>query len=64
MKLYYVPINTKIKVMGDVKTPIGSPEIKKGDIIEFGHIDGMYSFCKNEKGDVVHLAAWTEVEIL
>jgi hypothetical protein len=27
----------------------------------FDHIDGMYSFCKNSVGEVVHFAAWTKV---
>jgi hypothetical protein len=24
----------------------------------------MYSYCKTDDGEVVHLAAWTEVEIV
>ncbi len=31
------------------------------ELFYFSHIDGMYSFCKNMAGDVVHLAAWTKV---
>ena len=27
----------------------------------FDHIDGMYSFCKDSEGQVVHFAAWTKV---
>lgn len=27
----------------------------------FDHIDGMYSYCKNSAGQVVHFAAWTKV---
>lgn len=27
----------------------------------FDHIDGMYSFCKDSTGQVVHFAAWTKV---
>ena len=27
-------------------------------------IDGMYSYCTRDNGEVVHLAAWTEVEII
>lgn len=44
-------------------TPPGGLEVKKEDLIRFHHIDGMYSYCTNQDGDVVHLAAWTEVEI-
>ena len=27
----------------------------------FDHIDGMYSYCKDNAGQVVHFAAWTKV---
>ena len=64
MKLYDVPRGTKIRVLGDIKVPPGSPEIMKGDIIQFGHIDGMYSFCHDQQGNIVHLAAWADVEII
>jgi len=30
----------------------------------FYHIDGMYSFCKDRDGNIVHPAAWTEVELV
>lgn len=50
MKLYNVPRNTRIKV--------------KDLELMFHHIDGMYSYCTTDKGEPVHLAAWTEVEIV
>ena len=50
MKLYDVPPNTRIKV-------------KELELM-FHHIDGMYSICKTDDGETVHLAAWTEVEIV
>ena len=50
MKLYDVPRNTRIKVE-DLE-------------LMFHHIDGMYSFCQTDDGETVHLAAWTEVEIV
>ena len=37
--------------------------IFEGQRIYLDHIDGMYSYCKDEQGNVIHLAAWTEVEI-
>ena len=64
MKLYNVPNNTEIRVIGDVKTPPASLPIKEYDIIFFTHIDGMYSHCKNSKGETMHLVAWAEVEII
>jgi hypothetical protein len=50
VKLYEVPRDTRIKV-GDIE-------------LNFRSIDGMYSYCTTDNGEVVHLAAWTEVEIL
>jgi len=63
MQLHHVPNNTKVKLLEDDTGPPGAVSLKKGDIIEFGHIDGMYSFCRKE-GVTVHLKAWTEVEIV
>lgn len=63
MKLHDVPDNTKIKVLDDIATPPGSPDIKKGDELLFRHIDGMYSCCIS-KDNIVHLVAWAEVEII
>jgi hypothetical protein len=50
MKLYDVPRNSRIA-------------IEDGSEFNFHHIDGMYSFCTDDSGNVVHLAAWTEVTI-
>ncbi len=52
MKLYEVPRNTTIKV---VDTDL---------VVFFYHIDGMYSYCTDMNGRVVHLSASTEVEIV
>ncbi|MFM2134475.1 MAG: hypothetical protein RLZZ452_1362 [Pseudomonadota bacterium] len=54
MKLYDVPRDTRIAVKLDDGT------VEK---LNFSHIDGMYSYCTDDAGNVVHLAAWTEVEI-
>lgn len=65
MKLYEVPDDSYIKIIGkEISTPICAPQLKTDDIIWFGHIDGMYSYCKDKDGNLVHLAAWTEVEIV
>ena len=50
MKLYDVPRNTRIRV--------GEYELN------FKHIDGMYSLSTTDEGELVHLAAWTDVEIV
>lgn len=54
MKLYEVPRDTKVR----------SDDVLKGEPFNFHHIDGMYSYCTNNAGDVFHLAAWAEVEIV
>jgi hypothetical protein len=53
MKLYDVPRNTKIRIpeWGD-------------EILEFKHVDGMYSLSFDAEDKPVHLVAWTEVEIV
>ena len=63
MKLREVSRNSKIIVKDKIITPPASLPIQKGDVLQFHHIDGMYSYCENENGDVVHLVAWAEVEV-
>ena len=63
-KLYDVPRNTRIKVVVEDKVPPGAPQIKEGEELNFRSIDGMYSYCTRDNGEVVHLVAWTEVKIL
>ena len=64
MKLYDVPNNSRIKIIGDIKVPPGSPQLTKGQELNFRNIDGMYSHCTNDSGEVVHLVAWAEVEVI
>jgi hypothetical protein len=64
MELYNVPRNSRIKVVGDIKIPPASPMVEGGEILNFRSIDGMYSYCTRDNGEVVHLAAWTDVEII
>lgn len=62
MKLYDVPRNTVVRLVGDETPPPGGLPAKPGQLIDFHHIDGMYSFCHDHNGNVVHIKAWTEVE--
>lgn len=68
MKLYDVPRRTRIRVLEEVTGPPGSTPVKRGEILFFHHVDGMYSFCttreKFKEEDIRHLPAWTEVEIM
>jgi|TARA_R110000868_G_scaffold285690_2_gene546169 hypothetical protein len=64
MKLYDIPKGSKIRIISDADTPPESPKLNQEDILIFDHLDGMYSYCINLKGEIVHLAGWTEVEIV
>ena len=64
MKLYEVPNNTRVKILQAEVPPPGGLHIDVGQNVFFHHIDGMYSYCIDNKGNVVHLKAWTEVEIV
>jgi hypothetical protein len=64
MELYNVPRKSRIRVLSDIKVPPGAPQIKAGDELNFRNIDGMYSYCTTDAGEVVHLVAWAEVEII
>jgi len=55
MELYNVPNNTKIRL---------KDALFEDEILLFHHIDGMYSYCTDMSGGVIHLAAWTEVDIV
>jgi len=50
MKLYNVPKNSMIV-------------LKENIVLKFHHIDGMYSVCTDEHGNVYHIDASEEVEV-
>ena len=65
MKLYEAPRNCKVRILADTKTPPFSraaPEV--GEVLEFHHVDGMYSLCKTESGAWCHPLSTTEIEIV
>jgi len=45
----------------EVQVPPSHPQFKMDDVFSFGNIDGMYSYCQDSAGQVIHLAAWTKV---
>ena len=51
MKLYNAPRNCRIMT-------------KYGDEYNFHHIDGAYSYCTDDEGNVVHLSASEEVLLI
>jgi hypothetical protein len=54
MKLYELPRDSYFTINDD--------ETK--EVFFFKHVDGMYSYCLNMKNDVIHFAAWTDVDIV
>lgn len=50
-KLYELPRDVRVR-------------LEDGMELHFYTVDGMYSLCKNDDGGIVHLAAWTEVELV
>jgi len=46
----------------DLKVPVAHDPVDLAAKYLFGHIDGMYSYCKDIEGNVVHFAAWTKVK--
>jgi hypothetical protein len=57
LKLYEVPRHSRVRVIGKDGKP-------SEDIINFDYVDGMYSLCFDPTGHPIHLAAWTEVEVV
>jgi hypothetical protein len=67
MKLYDIARSsggTWVRVLEDMNGPPASPDFKADDVVLFYHVDGMYSLCRNRGGELVHLKAWTEVELI
>jgi hypothetical protein len=76
MRLSDVPRGSKIRVIGDdVVVPpahrcvsggdqVGVVTIQQSETLTFHHLDGMYSLCTDSEGKYVHIAAWTEVEVV
>ncbi len=61
MKLYQVPGHTWVTPVEDAMAPPGAHRILRGEPVFFYHLDGMYSYCKDKQGNVVHLPANQEV---
>jgi hypothetical protein len=50
MKLYEVPRNSRII-------------LNEGEELNFHHIDGIFSYCTDDNGNIIHLSASTDVKI-
>ena len=64
-KLYELAKGDKFKIVDEeVKVPFAHDDVDVSLEYVFGNIDGMFSYCKDLTGNVVHLAAWTKVRKL
>ena len=64
MKLYEVPRRTKIRLIGDAYVPPSAVHLKDNDVLLFDHLDGMYAFCYDVSGNIVHPMVTSEVEVI
>jgi len=64
VKLYNVPRNSKVRLAEDEQGPVGRRDMKKGEVFSFSHIDGAYSYCHDENGNLVHLSASALVDVV
>lgn len=62
MKLYDAERNRWVIPTEDTTAPPGARKVSVAEPVHFHHVDGMYSYCKDVHGNVVHLPAWQEVE--
>ena len=62
MKLYELKKGDRFRIIDEEpRVPPDAPEAEYDKVYWFGSIDGMYSYCK-DGDELVHFAAWTEVE--
>jgi len=54
VRLYNCPRQSYIKIDSD----------STGTVYFFDHLDGMYSFCRDQYGNIVHLAAYIDVIVV
>lgn len=62
MELYNLKRGDLFKIVDEhLKVPLAHPLPDMDKVYLFDHLDGMYSYCLDGE-QVVHFAAWTEVE--
>ena len=66
MQLWNVPRGSLVKVLpaNEDLVPPDHREFQSYEELTFIKLDGMYSYCIDDAGNIVHLAASAEVEIL
>ena len=61
MKLYELTKGDKFIVVFDGEQGV---VVKSDEVFTFFKIDGMYSICYDQEGNIVHWAAYTSVELV
>lgn len=64
MKLHELPKGTKFRLTEDCKAPPDIGGYAKEMVMRLVNIDGMYSYCITEGGNIVHPVAWAKVEVV
>ena len=63
MEAHEVKYGTKVIITDEnIKVPVGSTKINKGDEITIHKLDGMYCNGINKDGNRIYISAWTEVK--
>ena len=63
MEAFNVAFGTKVIVTDEnVRIPPSSISVSKGDEITIHKTDGMYCKAVDKDGNIVYIAAWTEVK--
>lgn len=64
MKLYEAKKGQHFRIVADSKVPPGAATPESDLVLRLRDIDGMYSYCTDNKGRVYHPVAWSEIEIV
>lgn len=52
---------SNIRLLESPEIPTGALEVKRGDILEYMYIDGMYAKCNDEAGNYYYISPWARV---
>lgn len=63
MKLYDLARGSKFKLLPEhvEHIPPAAPSLSVGLVYKLHNLDGMYSYCTDDTGRVVHIAAYAEI---
>jgi len=61
MKLYETHRGAYFQIVEATTVPPSAPQVSEDEIYRLNTLDGMYSNCSDSAGNIVHIAAFTEV---